>query len=232
MGTFPDFSDPQFYGPGSLQFPSNTLPPSLATALYRPTPAATFPNQGAPAPLSIPPAQPPNFPALPDAAASPAPAASPWNSIGQGINNGINNGLTNHALTLMALGAGIAQGGIGHGLALAATAAESERNRQAQQVNFLQTYNALVNGGVPKEEAMAAISNPSLMRAVALKYLGPRSAANAPGAAAAPTNAAISDASPPPVPPNVSNAMAYSPSRNLWKDSDGNVFDHQGKAVR
>ena len=43
----------------------------------------------------------------------------------------------------MSPGAGIAQGGVGKGLADAATAAATERNRQAQQLNFLQTYNAL-----------------------------------------------------------------------------------------
>jgi hypothetical protein len=86
----------------------------FATAQYRPTPGATFPNQAAtapaPGPLSIPPAQPPIFFSAPDpAGAAPAQPASPLGSIGQGLTNGINN----HALTLMALGAGIAQGGVG-----------------------------------------------------------------------------------------------------------------------
>jgi hypothetical protein len=72
----------------------------------------------------------------------------------------------------MSLGAGIAQGGVGRGLAAAATAAEGERNRQAQQLNFLRTYKALTDGGVPPQEAQAAIGNPSLMRTLATKYLG------------------------------------------------------------
>ena len=42
----------------------------------------------------------------------------------------------------MALGAGIAQGGVGRGLADAATAAAAERNGQFQQLNFLATYKA------------------------------------------------------------------------------------------
>ena len=67
----------------------------------------------------------------------------------------------------MALGAGIAQGGVGRGLADAATAAAAERNRQFQQLNFLATYKALTDGGVPPQEAQAAISNPSLMRTLA-----------------------------------------------------------------
>ncbi len=105
----------------------------LATAQYRPTPAATFPNPAAPAPgpLAIPPATPPIFLSPPDpAGAAPAQPASALGDLGQGLTNGINN----HALTLMALGAGIAQGGVGRGLALASTAAQAERNLQAQQV--------------------------------------------------------------------------------------------------
>jgi hypothetical protein len=261
MGTFPDFSDPQFSGRRPLQFPSNVLSRSFATAFYRPTPGVSFPgarasSEAAPAPLAIPPAEPPRFPTS-SAPAMAAQPTSPWDSIGQGINNG----LANHALTLMALGAGIAQGGIGEGLALAATAAESERNRQAQQLNFLQTYNALTNGGVPPDEARAAISNPSLMRALAVKYLGPRSTANAPSAPPALANAAVSSASPPPAPaandpglparayasiapgapanipavptapPNVASGAAYSRSRNMWRNPDGSFFDHQGTTV-
>ncbi|HEY0421077.1 MAG TPA: hypothetical protein VGC80_16295, partial [Acetobacteraceae bacterium] len=144
------FDDSSYFNP--LQSP-------FATAQYRATPPATFPNAPTPGPLSIPPAQPPIFLSPPDPAAAPAQPASPWDSLANGINN--------HALTLMALGAGIAQGGVGRGLAAAATAAEGERNRQAQQFNFLQTYKALTDGGVPPQEAQAAIGNPSLMRALA-----------------------------------------------------------------
>jgi hypothetical protein len=217
----------------------------FATAQYRPTPNATFSNPAAPAPgpLSIPPAQPPIFLTPPaPAGAAPAQPAGPWDSIANGINN--------HALTLMALGAGIAQGGVGKGLAAAATAAEGERNRQAQQFNLLQTYNALKDGGVPPQEAQAAIGNSSLMRALVAKYLGPRSPGNAPSVPAGPASAAVANPSPqpalagssqgdgpntliaPPTPPNVPSSAVYSPSRNMWKDGDGNLFDQQGKAVR
>ena len=57
----------------------------LATAQYRPTPSATFPNPPAPAPgpLSIPPAQPPIFLSPPDpAGAAPAQPASALGGIG------------------------------------------------------------------------------------------------------------------------------------------------------
>ena len=97
----------------------------------------------------------------------------------------------------MALGAGIAQGGVGRGLADAATAAAAERNRQFQQLNFLATYKALTDGGVPPQEAQAAISNPSLMRALAAKYLGPRSPGNVSSAPAIAPNASPTPGSPP-----------------------------------
>jgi hypothetical protein len=193
----------------------------FATAQYRQTPSATFPNPATaappPGPLAIPPAQPPIFLSPPGpAGAAPIQPSSPLGGLGQNLANGLNN----HALTLMALGAGIAQGGVGRGLEAATSAAETERSRQAQQLNLLQTYKALTDGGVPPPQAQAAIGNPSLMRALAVKYLGARS----PGSAASvPTT--------PAVPPNLPNTAVYSPSRNIWRDGDGNLFDHQGQAV-
>jgi hypothetical protein len=179
-----------------------------ATAQFRATPSATFPNPLAPppGPLSIPPATPPIFLSPPDqAGAAPAQPASALGGIGKGLANGINN----HALTLMALGAGIAQGGVGQGLASAATAAQAERGLQAQQVNLRQTYNALTGAGVPAEEALAAVVNPSLMHALAVKYLGPKSPDKAPAGPVA----------------TVSTPAA------TWKAPDGTIFDGSGKPI-
>jgi hypothetical protein len=150
---------------------------------------------------------------------------------------------------------------VGRGLADAATAAAAERNRQFQQLNFLATYKALTDGGVPPQEAQAAISNPSLMRTLAAKYLGPRSPGNAPDASPAPpnlpngvaygpnptsasaanspapnvqgnaTNTMPASASAPALPQNVTPGAAYSPTRNMWRDRAGNRFDLQGRAV-
>jgi hypothetical protein len=205
------------------------------------------PNPAAPAagPLSIPPAQPPIFLSPPDpAGAAPAQPAGVLGSIGPSINNGLAGGINNHALTLMALGAGIAQGVVGKGLAAAAAAAQAERNLQAQQINFSQTYNALTGAGVPADEALAAVLNPSLMRTLAMKYLGPKApgnASSAPAAASAANNPASdfqanalsmmpASSSAPALAPNVPSSARYSPSRNLWRDPDGNRFDRQGKA--
>jgi hypothetical protein len=119
----------------------------------------------------------------------------------------------------MALGAGIAQGGVGRGLADAAAA---ERNRQFQQLNFLQIYKALTDGGVPPQEAQAAVSNPSLMRALAAKYLGPRSPGSSSGVAAPSASGAA-------MPPGVPEGSAYSPAS--WKAPDGTLFDEAGRPV-
>jgi hypothetical protein len=194
MGTFDDSNspNPQYSIFGGLQFPPTSPLSTLAAAQYRPVPGATFPNPAAsaPGPLAIPSAQPPIFLSPPDPSnAASAPPPNPLGSLGSAITNGISN----HALTLMALGAGIAQGGVGKGLADAATAAAAERNRQLQQLNLLQTYKALTDGGVPPQEAQAAIGNPSLMRALAAKYLGPRS----PGAIAPVSNASPTPGSAP-----------------------------------
>jgi hypothetical protein len=191
----------------------------FATAQNRATPAAPFPNAPASGPLSIPPAQPPIFLSPPDQSAAPAQPAGSLGNFGQSLANGINN----HPLTLMALGAGIAQGGVGKGLADAATAAQAERSLQAQQVNFLQTFKALTDGGVPPEEAAAAVANPSLMRTLAVKYLGPKSPNNAPTALAA--SPAVRGR-----PPGIPDGSAYSPA--TWKAPDGTVFDEQGKPVQ
>jgi hypothetical protein len=193
----------------------------FATAQYRATPGAAFPNPPAPAPgpLAIPPAQPPIFLSPPDpAGAAPVQPAGALGSLGQGVANRINN----HALTLMALGAGVAQGGVGKGLDAATAAAQAERNLQAQQVNFKQAYNALTGAGVPAEEALAAVVNPTLMRALAVKYLGPKSPGNV-SSAPAPTSSGR------PMPPSVPHGSAFSPA--TWKAPDGSLFDEAGNPV-
>jgi hypothetical protein len=211
------------------------LTSALETAQYPfRSPATNWNPPGpAPGPLAIPPATAPIFLSPPDqSGAAPAQPPGALGSLGQGLANGINN----HALTLMALGAGIAQGGVGQGLASAATAAQAERSLQAQQSNFLQTYQALSDAGVPADVARAAVTNPSLMRAVAVKYLGSRAQSAAPGAPAAPaasgaSNASATSAPAPALPANVKVGAYYSPARNMWRDQGGNRFDLQGKAV-
>jgi hypothetical protein len=179
----------------------------------------------------------------------------------QGLANGVADAINNHPLTLTALGAGIAQGGVGRGLSLASSAAQAERNLQAQQVNHAHVLNALTGAGVPPDEALAAVLNPSLMRVLAVKYLAPRAGGNAGAAAGAAagsaspqgstasyspnansasnnTTAAWSTQARPigapsalPLPPSVPSGSSYSHSRRMWRDGSGNLFDPQGKAV-
>ena len=140
---------------------------------------------------------------------SPSASAPPSGGIAgmvQSLANGIVGGIDNHPLTLMSLGAGIAQGGIGRGLALATAAAQAERNLQAQKVNHAHVLNALTGAGVPPDEALAAVLNPSLMRVLAVKYLGPRAGGNAAGAAAPAGAAAASPGG------AAAGAASYSPN--------------------
>jgi hypothetical protein len=80
-------------------------------------------------------------------------------------------------------------------------------------------YNALTGAGVPADEALAGVMNPSLMRALAVKYLGPKSQGNA-------ANAPVASASARTLPPGVPKGSACSPAS--WKAPDGTMFDEQG----
>ncbi len=151
----------------------------LLTAPYQPPQLSPFARQAPPAPLAIPPARPPVFYSGPDPASAAVPPSGGQSGAMPGLAGTIANGINDHALTLMALGAGIAQGGVGRGLELASSAAQAERNRALQQFSYLQTFKALTDGGVPPQEAQAAITNPSLMRALVTKYLGARAPGNA-----------------------------------------------------
>ena len=73
----------------------------------------------------------------------------------------------------MALGADIAQGGVGRVLRMPPPRPQPSVTGNSSKPTSLATYKALTDGGVPPQEAQAAISNPSLMRALAAKYLGP-----------------------------------------------------------
>jgi len=200
-------------------------PATASTPSLPPTAAAPPPGPAAP-PIPLPRPRPPLLLAPPIAnpnAIPPAPPGAPQDPTNNNINPALANPLASHAATLMALGAGIAQGGIGRGLAMASAAADNERNRAAQQMSFLQTYKALTEGGVPQEEALAAVLNPSLMRSLAAKYLGPRSRADVVEKTPAAVRGSV-----PPVPPGVPTGSNYSPAS--WTAPDGTVFDELGRA--
>ncbi len=251
MGILDDFAT-QYAGLAPPQFSGDTTLSDLWAWRYRPTPDASFFANASPTgqpSLAIAPAEPWIW-LSPDGSVShtgrqdASPAAAPTN----------NNPLSANALTLMALGSGIAQGGIGKGLEQAAAAVQADRNRQGQQANLLQTYNALTSSGVPAQEARIAVSNPGAMRAVVMKYFGPRASrgsavappagASSPQAYAAPTagdaaQPSVPDAasaqrvaqSGPVPPPGLPDGCQYSPSRCMWRAPDGALFHFHGQAI-
>jgi hypothetical protein len=113
-------------------------------------------------------------------AQSPVPDSSLLGRLG-GIANGFGNFANNHSLTLMALGAGLAGApsigaGVSRGLAAAVPAAQAEQKLNQKNQGIAQSYKALVGAGVPAQEALAAVYNPDIMKAVAAKYIEPKSA--------------------------------------------------------
>jgi len=226
------------------------LAPPDTSAQYQDPRAVSVPSPyGSGSPL-IPAQRADGFYSDPNPATAPLPTGGTAGGILQQLANGLATGINSHPLTLMSLGAGIAQGGVGRGLDLATAAAQAERNLQAQQVNHAHVYNALTGAGVPPDEALAAVLNPSLMRALAVKYLGPhsggRSATTAPGAASnsavagsntynappASAGASATATTVPAYPAGVPSGSFFSRSRNLWEDPDGNLFDLQGRLVK
>jgi hypothetical protein len=89
-----------------------------------------------------------------------------------GFANGFGNFLSNNPLMLMALGGGIAQGGIGRGLAAAVPAAQYEQQQQKQQASMQATYQALRQAGIPHGQAAAAALNPEVLKTVARSHFG------------------------------------------------------------
>ena len=226
------------------------LAPPDTSAQYQDPRAGSVPSPYGPGSPLIPAERPDVFYSDPNPATAPLPTGGPPVGILQQLANGLATGINSHPLTLMSLGAGIAQGGVGRGLDLATAAAQAERNLQAQQVNHAHVFNALTGAGVPPDEALAAVLNPSLMRALAVKYLGPhsggRSATAAPGAVSTSAVAGSNTYNPPPAsagasatattipayPASVPSGAYFSRSRNLWEDPDGNLFDLQGRPVK
>jgi hypothetical protein len=90
---------------------------------------------------------------------------------GGGFAAGVGNFLNNNPLMLMALGGGIAQGGIGRGLAAAVPAAQYEQQQRKSDAAQGATYQVLLNAGVPHGQAVAAALNPHLLKTISSAYL-------------------------------------------------------------
>jgi hypothetical protein len=89
-----------------------------------------------------------------------------------GFGAGVGDFLSNNPLMLMALGGGIAQGGIGRGLTAAVPAAQYEQGQQKQQQAQQATYGALRSAGVPHGQAVAAALNPEVLKTIARSHFG------------------------------------------------------------
>ena len=89
-----------------------------------------------------------------------------------GLLGRLGQGIANNPLTLMALGGGIAQGGIGRGLTAAAPISFAERAQHQQQIAQAATFQALRNAGMPEGVAQAAALRPDILKAIASEYFG------------------------------------------------------------
>jgi hypothetical protein len=96
-----------------------------------------------------------------------SPAQAPGSSPGGGAFGDV---LANNPLLLMALGGGIAQGGIGRGLQAAVPAAQAEQQAHKQQQAQGVTYQALRSAGVPHGQALAGALNPEILKTIARSH--------------------------------------------------------------
>lgn len=137
-------------------------------------------NQGGgagPGPGGFPPQESPAAMQANAAAPMPQSAAPPPQQQGPGILGMLGNGIAQNPLTLMALGAGISQGGFGKGLEMAVPAAMADQKTKLTSQNQNLTYNALIKKGVDPETARAAVSNPTLLQSL-LTQMAPKSGVN------------------------------------------------------
>lgn len=167
---------------GAPDVPPEAPPEAVPLPMARPPeadlpPATDVTSRGRNAPpLQIAP------PVIPDAqAATPAvPQDAGMFSGGlPGILGKIRTTLGDNSNTLLALGAGFAGApNIGQGISRAAAAAIPARAADIKQKLALQTqgvgYQALVQAGVPKNLAIAAMGNPDIMKSVVTNYLSDR----------------------------------------------------------
>jgi hypothetical protein len=170
MAAFDDFYfNPQMYDPaggllGNLHtwaqppFLPKSISPEIGAAVSQGPigpPAPAMAGQGPSA--TLPAAAPLGF--LP-----PQQPMSVLDRIGQGLNN--------NGLSLLALGAGIAQGGLGKGLELAAHAGLQEAQLGQKRAGTQSTYQALLQAGIPVAlaQTIAQSQNPQLMRFALDRY--------------------------------------------------------------
>lgn len=144
--------------PRPAEAPPRVLPPAVADAQA----SAPAQQQGAPASLAATPA-----------AAPAAQEPSIFSRVGDKINQNAN--------LLIGLGAGMAGApsigtGISRGLTGASAGSQLDQKQAMQQGAIGPTYRALVSAGVPPQQALAAVYNPTILKSVTENYLGDRKA--------------------------------------------------------
>lgn len=165
--------DPSIYASAPAQDADVSTSPQVTgpVPLPRPRPAEAEPapsdvssvNRSIGAPLSLAPAMP---------AASAAPEAP-------GFMDRLSNGLAANPMTLMTLGAGIAQGGVGKGLQYAAAGAQADRTNQQKTASQNATVTALRARGVPDSDIALAMQSPDALKAMLARiYPDPTKAPN------------------------------------------------------
>jgi hypothetical protein len=80
---------------------------------------------------------------------------------------GTNDLLSKNPLILLALGAGIAQGGIGPGLQLALRSMQTQRQESKEQNARVATYAGLRSAGMSHGQAIVAAMNPEVFKTIA-----------------------------------------------------------------
>lgn len=85
-----------------------------------------------------------------------------------GIFGSIGNGIANNSNMLMALGAGIMQGGLSKGLQAAIPAAQYDRQNRSANL----TEKVLISKGIDPATARAAVSNPDMLKTILPQVFG------------------------------------------------------------
>lgn len=89
-----------------------------------------------------------------------------------GILDRLSNGVAANSMTLTGLGAGIAEGGIGRGLELAASAQRYDQANRQKGTTQNATFQALRAKGVSDADIAAAASSPEVMKALVTQHYG------------------------------------------------------------
>jgi hypothetical protein len=154
--------------PAGSPFDTSTDPVQFANA---PMPMSMAPGASAMAmepPGPTQPAQPP---------VQRTPSAAPAETPGSSFLSRVSNTLAQHPTTLLALGAGLAGAptfgqGMSRAFAAAVPAAKQDIDTNMRQQSISETFKALVSQGVSPNEALAAVYNPDILKAMIPRLYG------------------------------------------------------------